>query len=87
MPQSRHRHKHHQKQQRTHTSHPDQAPVKARRKRSAALILAFVAAIFGSVIGAFSSESDLVWIIIGAVVGSIAGYMIGKEADKSAVSK
>lgn len=75
MPQSRNRHKHHQHVQVHHT------PAKA--KRSAALILAILAAILGLAVAFFTQGADLVWILFGAASGAIIGYLVGHNMDKA----
>jgi hypothetical protein len=44
-------------------------------------------AIFGMVISAIASESSWVWMIIGTLVGSLAGLLIGKHIDHAAEKK
>jgi len=80
MPHSRHRHKHE-----SHQPHHHPAPPKPSRK--ATPIITFLAAIFGLVVGAMASESNLLWMIIGAIAGTIAGYFIGKNIDGTAAKK
>ena len=80
MPHSRHRHKHE-----SHQPHHHPAPPKPTRK--ATPIVTFLAAIFGLVVAAMASESDWLWMIIGAIVGAVAGYLIGKNIDSAADKK
>ena len=76
MPHSRHRHKHQSHQ-------PHHHPV-AKPKRKATPIITFLGAIFGLLVGAIASESNLLWIAIGLIGGAFAGYLIGKNIDKTA---
>ncbi len=75
MPESRNRHKHHHHVPAHHT------PVKA--KRSAALVLAILAAILGLAVTFFTQGTDVVWMIIGAASGAFIGYLIGHNMDKT----
>jgi Glycine zipper len=80
MPHSRHRHKHE-----SHQPHHHPAPPKPARK--ATPIITFLAAIFGLVVGAMASESNWLWMAIGAIAGTLAGYFIGKNIDNTADKK
>lgn len=75
MPESRNRHKHHHNVQTHHT------PVKP--KRSAAAVLAILAAILGLTIAYFTQGADLLWMIIGVAFGAVIGYLIGHNMDKA----
>jgi hypothetical protein len=76
MPESRHRHKHHHHHVQVH-----HAPVKS--KRSAAGVLAILAAILGLAVAYFTQGVDVLWIIVGIVSGAIIGYFIGHSMDKT----
>ncbi len=80
MPHSRQRHKHPDHQVQHHV-------VKPESKRNAATIFAIIIGIFGLVIGAFASDTDMLWMILSAAVGVIAGYMIGRAIDKTTAGK
>ena len=80
MPHSRHRHKHESHQ-------PHHHPAQPKPTRKATPIVTFLAAIFGLVVAAMASESDWLWMIIGAIVGAVAGYLIGKNIDSAADKK
>lgn len=81
MPESRNRHKHHQQQ---HLQSPH-APAKS--KRSAALVLAIVAAILGLAVAYFTQGTDVVWMIAGAAAGAVIGYLVGHNMDKAIENK
>jgi uncharacterized membrane protein YqgA involved in biofilm formation len=76
MPESRNRHKHH-----LHHQAPHHAP--AKPKRSAALVLAILAAILGLGVAFFAQDADALWMIIGAVSGAVIGYIVGHNMDKA----
>ena len=80
MPHSRHRHKHE-----SHQPHHHPAPPKPTRK--ATPIITFLVTIFGLVIGAMTSDSAWLWIIVGGIVGAIAGLLIGRNIDNAAGKK
>lgn len=75
MPESRNRHKHHH--------HVQSHKTPAKPKRSAALVLAIVAAIFGLAVAFFTQGADVVWMIVGAAAGAIIGYLVGHNMDKA----
>ena len=76
MPESRNRQKHHH-----HPSTAHRGP--AKRKRSAASVLAILAAILGLAVAFFSQGADALWMIIGAALGAVIGYLIGYNMDKA----
>lgn len=75
MPESRNRHKHHHNVQ-VHHAH-------AKPKRSAATVLAIIAAILGLAVAYFTQGADILWMIIGTVSGALIGYFVGHNMDKS----
>lgn len=78
MPNSRKRRKHQNHQ-----------PQHRERKQSGrtAILLTIIVAIFGMLIGGFASEANVVWMLISALVGAAAGYVIGKNMERSFSSK
>ena len=76
MPESRNRQKHDH-----HHSTAHHGP--AKRKRSAASVLAILAAILGLAVAFFSQGADALWMIIGAALGAVIGYLIGSNMDKA----
>ncbi|MEJ7682461.1 MAG: hypothetical protein WKG06_32335 [Segetibacter sp.] len=77
MPESRNRHKHH------HHIHPASPHANVKPKRSAASVLAILAAILGLAVAFFSQGADVLWMITGAASGAIIGYFLGYSIDKS----
>lgn len=74
MPQSRNRHKHH---------HVQIHHTPAKPKRSAASILAILAAILGLSVAYFTQGADALWMIIGTAGGAVIGYLVGHNMDKA----
>jgi uncharacterized membrane protein YgaE (UPF0421/DUF939 family) len=77
MPESRNRQKHHHHHQQTAHHAP------AKHKRSAAFVLAILAAVFGLAVAYFSQGVDALWMVIGAALGAVIGYLIGYNMDKA----
>lgn len=84
MPNSRHRHKGH------HHAHPQTVhphTVKAKPKRSAATLMAIFIGVFGLAAGAFFSRYNVMWIVVGAAIGAVTGYLIGSGIDRTFAKK
>ena len=84
MPESRNRHKH------THTHHHQPATshhTQPKVKRSAAFVVAILAAILGLAVAFFTQGADIMWMIMGAVTGAVIGYVVGRSMDKSLEKK
>lgn len=77
MPESRNRPKHY------HHVHPASHSIPAKRKRSAAVVLAIAAAILGLAVAFFLQGEDALPLIIGALTGAVIGYFIGYKMDKA----
>lgn len=84
MPESRNRHKHHHPH---HASHPALHQPRVKRKRSAASVLALLAAMLGLAVAFFSQGTDAAWMITGAVSGALIGYVVGRNMDKAIENK
>jgi len=82
MPESRNRHKHH-----PHPHHAQIHDTHTKPKRSAALVLAIIAAILGLAVAYFTQGPDILWMIIGASLGAVVGYLIGHSMDKAIEKK
>lgn len=76
MPESRNRQKHHPHQPIAHHE-------PAKPKRSAAFVLAILAAILGLAVAYFSQGVDALGMVIGATLGAALGYLIGYNMDKA----
>ena len=83
MPKSKTRKNHH------HYTQPGNAE-KSKKNKSALTVAIVFFALLGMGISYFAAgESQLwmLWLICGAIVGSIAGYYFGRQIDKSFVKK
>lgn len=79
MPRSKKR-KHH------HEYRPPANAVKSKKNRSAVTIGIVFFALIGIGIGYFAAGTSALWplwLLAGAVIGSIGGYYFGKQIDKS----
>ena len=81
MPRSKQRKHHHDPQQ-----HPAGAK-KTGKGRSAVTVAVIFFALLGLGIAFFASGSSILWMLLGALVGGVAGYFFGKQIDKSLASK
>jgi membrane associated rhomboid family serine protease len=75
MPQSRKRHGH---------PHHKPAAIPAKQRTSGRTIWALLFAIFGALVGLFSSGINYIAIAAGALVGALLGYYVGKTLEKEA---
>ncbi len=78
MARSHHRkkHKEHLRQFKQKTETSGTTP-----KSKAANVFAVGGAIVGLAISYFSTGGSLLWIVMGAVVGTVAGYLVGRRVD------
>jgi outer membrane lipoprotein SlyB len=81
MPQSKHKRKPHHHHTQAHT------PGTPKTKRNPALTMAIFFGLMGIVIGLFSGGGNWVWILTGAAVGAVAGYLIGHTINQSVSKK
>ncbi len=49
--------------------------------------MSILGAVMGAVIALIASDSNVLWIIAGAVAGLAAGYFLGKGIDKTVEKK
>ena len=75
MPESRKRPGHHYQQ-------PSDIP--SRQRTKGRIIWAILFAVFGLVITFFAAGDNYLVLIIGAVIGGLIGYVIGKSMEQSA---
>ncbi|MBS1756085.1 MAG: hypothetical protein JSU03_02280 [Bacteroidetes bacterium] len=80
MPQSKNRHPHHKQTHPTSTAKP-------KKKGQAAIAAAILFAILGLGIGYFSGGAEALPLISGAIIGAIAGYILGHQMDKVITNK
>ena len=74
MPESRHRHGHHQ--------HVEPGPVPSSQRTKGRTLWAILIAIFATVI-AFFADGENYYVLGGAaIVGAVIGYLIGKKMEK-----
>ena len=76
MPQSKKR-KHH------HEHHQAANAEKVKKNKSAVLVAGIFFCLLGIGITYFAAGATLVWLVIGAVAGAIAGYFFGHQIDKA----
>ena len=77
MPRSKQRKHHHDPFQ------PHTPVVKKGKTRSAVTVAVIFFALLGMGIAFFATGSSILWILIGAVAGGVAGYFFGKQIDRS----
>ncbi len=79
------------KRKHRHQSYPPHAAGASRKpKRSAAIILAIIAAIMGLSLAwlmADPHDFNLIWLPAGAVFGAVIGYLVGHAIDKNLSEK
>ena len=81
MPQSKKRKHHHQMQQAG-------GSLSTKGKKSSAVGVAVLFfAIIGLGIAYFTAGADVLWLIVGIIVGGACGYLFGKQVDKSFSNK
>ena len=80
MARSHHRKKHKQHLQQFKHSQ-DTVKDTPKGKTSATWVFGIAGAILGFAVGFFASSGDLLWIAVGLVAGSVAGYLIGRKID------
>ncbi|MFM6926517.1 MAG: hypothetical protein ACKOU7_13505 [Ferruginibacter sp.] len=80
MPQSKKR-KHH------HEHHQPASAEKAKNNKSAVLVAVIFFCVLGIGITYFAAGPDLLWLLVGAVAGGIAGYFFGQQIDKALAKK
>ena len=79
MARSHHRHK------KYHPAQYHPVSSKSKRKTATTIFIIFLG-IFGLGVGYFAAGS-IFSLIIGAIIGSVAGYLIGHNLDKMAIRK
>lgn len=83
MPKSKTRKNH-------HDYRPPANAVKSKKNKSAVTVAIVFFALIGMGIGYFAAGASqlwILWLIGGAVLGSIGGYYFGKQIDKSFAKK
>jgi len=77
MPQSKKRKGHHE-------HHGDAAlATKEIKKGGAVIVMSIFFAVIGLGIAYFVSDDSIVWLGLGVVAGAAAGYVLGKQLDRS----
>jgi len=80
MPQSKKRKPHHE-------FHPTAHAEKARKNRSAVLVAGIFFCLLGIGIAYFVAGASILWLLIGASAGGVAGYFFGHQIDKALAKK
>jgi uncharacterized protein HemX len=80
MPQSKKRKQHHEHHQPANSE-------KATRSNSAVLVAVIFFCLLGMGIAYFAAGSSLLWLMIGAAGGAVAGYFFGHQIDKALSKK
>lgn len=83
MPRSKKRKKHHDYQ-------PPANAVKSKKNRSAISVAIIFFALIGIGIAYFAAGTSSLWplwLIIGAIIGSVGGYFFGRQINKSFAKK
>lgn len=76
MPRSRKRPGHH---------YQKPADIPARQRTRGKIVWAILFGVFGLVIAFFASDNSYVAMVIGAIIGSAVGYVVGKNVDQEAL--
>jgi hypothetical protein len=84
MPQSKSRHPHKHVQQH---NRPAGAPPKSQKTNRSIVVTVIFFALIGLGISYFIAGSDITGLIIGIIVGSIAGYIFAMQVNKSLTKK
>jgi hypothetical protein len=70
-----------------HDFHPPAQPAKTQKNKSAVLVASIFFSLLGIGIAYFAFGTNLLWLMIGAVLGAIGGYFFGQQIDKSFSNK
>ena len=81
MPRSKQR-KHHHDQH-----HHPAGPKKENKTRSAVMVAIIFFALLGMGIAFFATDSSILWMLLGALMGGVGGYFFGKQIDRSLANK
>lgn len=86
MARSHHRKKHKQHLKQFKTAHDNSVSATTAKNRvSATWIFAIAGLILGLAIPYFAAGGSLLWMAVGIVMGTAAGYFIGKKIDSGKV--
>ena len=66
-----------------HDFHPPTHTNKEQKGKSAVLVAGIFFCLLGIGIAYFASGANMLWLLVGGAVGSVAGYFFGLEIDKS----
>ena len=75
------------KKRKGHQYHAPANAVKSKKNRSAVITAIIFFAVIGIGIAFFAQGVKPLWLMAGAIAGSIAGYYFGKQLDKSFAKK
>ncbi len=83
MPASRKKRKH---TSTTPSAHHTDASV-PKFRRSVALVISILSAVFGLLAVLMTRGTDVPWMVAGTLAGAIIGYLVGHAIDKSIANK
>lgn len=76
MPQSKKRKHHHEQHQAANAE-------KATKNKSAVLVAGIFFCLLGIGMAYFIADANVVWLLVGAIAGAVAGYFFGLQIDKA----
>ncbi len=72
------------KVRKVHHEHPIVPPTaKTKKARSAVKVAIVFFGILGLGIAFFAAGTSVIWLVIGAIAGAVAGYFFGHQIDRS----
>jgi uncharacterized membrane protein len=87
MPQSKSRHPHKHPQQHDHPLHAPATVPKHKKTNQSIIVTSIFFALLGLGISFFIAGSNIIALIVGALTGTIAGYIFGLQVNKSLTKK